>query len=108
MLVLLAVVLTTATFISRGSIKVDLPKASSEAQKIEEPKEIVLTQKGEIYFEEKLISLDELISRLVSVPKEATLIISGDQNMDYKYFVSVMDRLTTGGYTNLSIATKKE
>jgi len=108
MLVLLAIVLTTATFIAKGSIKVDLPKASAEALKIEKPIEITLTKEGEIYLDKTLTDKGKLITLLSKNSKESTIVINGDAKMDYKYFVSTIDTLTNAGYTHLSIATIKE
>jgi biopolymer transport protein ExbD len=108
MLVLLAIVLTTATFIAKGSIKIDLPQASSQAQKFEKPLELTLTVKGELFLDDKKISIEKLNDALSNISKKTTIIINGDKNMNYKYFVSVIDKLTLGGYTNLSIATLKD
>lgn len=108
MLVLLAIVLTTATFIAKGSIKVDLPKASAQSVKIEKPIEISLTKEGEIYLDKTLTDKSGLITLLSKNSKESTIVINGDATMDYKHFVSTIDTLTNAGYTHLSIATIKE
>lgn len=108
MLVLLAIVLTTATFIAKGSIKVDLPQASAESAKIEKPREITLTKEGEIYLDDVATDKSGLIALLSKSSKETTIVINGDAKMDYAYFVSTIDMLTSAGYTQLSIATTKE
>lgn len=108
MLVLLAIVLTTATFIAKGSIKIDLPKASSQASQYQKSTEITITESGDVYISERKIVIEELIEALAQTSKENVIVINGDQNMDYKHFVSVIDTLTLGGYTNLSITTKKK
>lgn len=48
MLVLLAIVLTTATFIAKGSIKVDLPTANAMPQKYQKPCEITISSDGKL------------------------------------------------------------
>jgi biopolymer transport protein ExbD len=108
MLVLLAIVLTTATFIAKGSIKVDLPQASAHSEKFDKPKEITLTRDGKLYLDGNGVSIDGLIALLGETSKETTIIINGDETMEYKHFVSVIDTLTQGGYTHLSIATQKK
>jgi len=107
MLVLLAIVLTTASFMVKGSIKIDLPQASATSQKLEKPINITLTKDGVLYINDNEVSKENILKELESFPKERTIIINGDENMDYKHFVSTIDILTQGGYTHLSIATKK-
>lgn len=108
MLVLLAIVLTTATFIAKGSIKIDLPQASAKSAKIEKPREITITADAKIYLDGVESANDKLGLALTATPKETTIIVSGDANMDYKYFVSVVDILIASGYTHISIATKQK
>lgn len=108
MLVLLAIVLTTATFIAKGSIKVDLPEASAQSAKIEKPRDITLTKDGKIYLDGVETDKVALITSLSKSPKETTIVISGDAKMNYEYFVGTIDTLTGAGYTHISIATKKE
>jgi|APCry1669189101_1035198.scaffolds.fasta_scaffold00308_11 biopolymer transport protein ExbD len=108
MLVLLAIVLTTATFIAKGAIKVDLPKASAQSVKVEKPKDITLTVDGKTYLDGVAIDKSKLITLLGQTPKETTIVINGDAKMNYEYFVGTIDTLTGAGYTHLSIATKKE
>lgn len=107
MLVLLAIVLTTATFIAKGAIKVDLPKASAQSVKVEKPKDITLTVDGKTYLDGVAIDKSKLITLLGQTPKETTIVINGDAKMNYEYFVETIDTLTGAGYTHLSIATKK-
>lgn len=108
MLVLLAIVLTTATFMVKGSIKVDLPNASAKSQKIDKPINISLTSDGTLFLDDKKIVKEQVLVELNGIPKERTIIISGDEKMEYQHFVAIIDALTAGGYTHISIATKKE
>lgn len=107
MLVLLAIVLTTASFMVKGSIKIDLPQASAASQKLEKPINITLTKEGVLYVNDHEVSRENILKELDGFAKERTITINGDENMDYKHFVSTIDVLTQGGYTHLSIATKK-
>lgn len=108
MLVLLAIVLTTATFIAKGSIKVDLPEASAGPKKIDKPTHITINTQGEIYIKNVLVAKENLLESLQTTPKETTIVINGDKGMEYKFFVSTIDILTAGGYTHLSIASMRE
>lgn len=108
MLVLLAIVLTTATFIAKGSINVELPQASASPQQLADPIEITLDKKGEVYFMHKKVSNETLLDELKSIPVDSTIVINGDKGMEYQFFVSTIDTLTAGGYTHLSIASMKD
>lgn len=107
MLVLLAIVLTTATFITKGSIKVDLPRASAHPSKVDKPREITLTEDKKLYLDGKIADTTSLVSLLAQTPKETTIVINGDAKMEYDYFVTTIDTLTQAGYTHLSLATKR-
>lgn len=105
MLVLLAIVLTTATFIVKGSIQVDLPKAAASAKTVQKPIELTIHTDGTVYLGDKLVSKKNLLSELQTASKESTIIINGDRGMEYQYFVTIIDTLTAGGYTHISIAS---
>lgn len=108
MLVLLAIVLTTATFIAKGSINVELPQASASTKPADAPVEITLDRQGGVYFKNTKISNATLLSALKSTPLDSTIVINGDKGMEYQFFVSTIDTLTAGGYTHLSIASMKD
>lgn len=105
MLVLLAIVLTTATFIAKGSIQVDLPKASATPKNIQKPIELTINSNGTVYLAQKLVTKETLLNELQSESKESTIVINGDRGMQYQYFVTIIDTLTAGGYTHISIAS---
>ncbi|MDP3300864.1 MAG: biopolymer transporter ExbD [Sulfuricurvum sp.] len=107
MLVLLAIVLTTATFIAKGSIKVDLPNASALAAKVDKPREITITADKKLYLDGKMTDTSSLVAQLGKTPKETTIIINGDAKVEYNYFVTTIDTLTQAGYVHLSLTTKR-
>lgn len=108
MLVLLVMVLTTATFIKQGIIPVDLPKA----QKSETPKErkevrISVTKGGKLYFEKKELSAAELEKVLSGIDKSQTVVLASDKEAQFQDFVTVMDILKKLGHEQLYIQTKE-
>lgn len=108
MLVLLVMVLTTATFIKQGIIPVNLPEASS-AEKKEEKKEVTVyvNDKGELFFDKEKVDLVALESKLSSVSKDQTVILRSDKESRFQDFVSVMDILKKLGHEQLYIVTKE-
>jgi biopolymer transport protein ExbD len=109
MLVLLVMVLTTATFIKQGVIPVNLPDASSSDKK-EQKKEVTVyvNDKGELFFDKNKVDLATLEEKLSQVSKEQTVILRSDKESRFQDFVSVMDILKKLGHEQLYIVTKNE
>ena len=108
MLVLLVMVLTTATFIKQGIIPVNLPEAKA-AQKQEEKKEVTIyvNAKGETFFEKEKVDTASLEKRLSEVSKDQTVVLRSDKESRFQDFVSVMDILKKLGHEQLYIVTKE-
>jgi len=109
MLVLLTIVLTTATFIAQGKIKVALPEAKS-TQSQSENKELVITIKGDgtIYADDKVTTLAQLGTRLDKLKKEDLVVIKSDKKASFEHFIEVIDLLKEKKHDNLAIATMKK
>ncbi|MBL1244578.1 MAG: TonB system transport protein ExbD [Sulfurimonas sp.] len=108
MLVLLVMVLTTATFIKQGVIPVNLPKAKATDKKdIKKEVTVYVNAKGELYFEKDKVDLATLEKRLSAVNKSQTVILRSDKESKFQDFVSVMDILKRLGHEQLYIVTKK-
>lgn len=108
MLVLLVMVLTTATFIKQGVIPVNLPEAKA-TDKEDTKKEVTVyvNAKGEMFFEKEKVGLATLESKLSSVSKKQTVVLRSDKESKFQDFVSVMDILKRLGHEQLYIVTKK-
>lgn len=108
MLVLLVMVLTTATFIKQGVIPVSLPKAKA-TDKTDTKKEVTVyvNAKGEMFFGKDKVDLITLEKRLSAVNKSQTVILRSDKESKFQDFVSVMDILKRLGHEQLYIVTKK-
>jgi len=108
MLVLLVMVLTTATFIKQGVIPVDLPEAKkSDKQDIEKEVTVYVNAKGEMFFEKEKVNLKTLESKLTSISKEQTVVLRSDKDSRFQDFVSVMDILKRLKHEQLYIVTKE-
>ncbi|MCD6259017.1 MAG: TonB system transport protein ExbD [Helicobacteraceae bacterium] len=108
MLVLLVMVLTTATFIKQGIIPIELPEAKA-TQKEDTKKEITIYVKanGEMFYEEEKVSANELEKKLSSISKDQTVILRSDKESRFQDFVSVMDILKRLKHEQLYIVTKE-
>jgi len=111
MLVLLVMVLTTATFIKTGVIPVDLPDAKGSAAE-HKPSELKLTIQKDgtlLMGEEKTpISLEVFEQNVVKGGKEMTVVLYSDKDAAFQNFVGVMDVLKRLGHEQLYIVTDKQ
>jgi len=110
MLVLLVMVLTTATFIKTGLIPVDLPEAKGTAAE-HKPTELKLTIKkdGTLWIDEKTqVTLEEFEQRVTQGGKEMTVVLYSDKEAAFQNFVGVMDVLKRLGHEQLYIVTDKK
>jgi biopolymer transport protein ExbD len=108
MLVLLAVVLTTATFVAQGKIPVELPSATqTESLPDGQSLELTIDAVGQIYLEDKAITISQLDEQLVDVGAEAQLLLRVDEATAFRHFVAVVDLFKARGMENLSIVTKR-
>ncbi|RXK06156.1 ExbD/TolR family protein [Halarcobacter bivalviorum] len=109
LLVLLAIVLMTSTFIAKGVIPVSLPETKS-AQKIKEKKEftIYIDSQNFYYINKNKISFSELQVELSTKEKESLILIKSDKKADFETFVSLLDFLKTLDFLNISIVTEND
>lgn len=110
MLVLLAIVLTTASFVSSGLIEVDLPKAGqlSEAPRNEKPFEIAINADNELFFGGEKIVVGALDARLGALPKDQFIVLRVDKAAVFEHFIALLDALKSKQFTNLSIQAEQD
>ena len=108
LLVLLVMVITTATFIKQGILPIELPDAKSSDKK-QDNKElnIYITKDGAYHLDKKAISLEDLATKLSSIDKEQTVVLRSDKDASFQHFVSVMDILKKLEHKQLYIVTKE-
>ncbi|MDR2151554.1 MAG: biopolymer transporter ExbD [Helicobacteraceae bacterium] len=111
MLVLLAIVLTTATFIAQGAIKVALPEAkTTQAQSPSQGQkrvEIAIDENGEFFLDKEAVNFYTLLMRLDSMDRADMIIIRADKESRFSQFIKLVDALKERKLENVSIATIK-
>jgi biopolymer transport protein ExbD len=113
MLVLLAIVLTTATFIVQGRLQIRLPAASSQAsQELVKPVEIGIGADGTLFFSIEIlgvgpVGLAALTPRLDALAPDTPIVLRVDAQARFEQFVSVVDRLKARGLERLTILTRR-
>lgn len=108
MLVLLVIVLITATFVAKGIIPVDLP-TSKTATKQNSKKNLTITIKenGDILFDKTKVLKKDIIIELSKHDVKIPIHINCDKDAKFELFVSVLDALEEKKFRNLGIVTKK-
>jgi len=111
MLVLLAIVQTTATFISQGAIEINLPEAES-AESLPQPSnkkiiEITINAQSELFLDAKKISKQELAEKLQKTNTQTPVLLRVDKKVAFENFVGVIDVLKKYKLEKLTIVTKE-
>lgn len=108
MLVLLAIVLITATFVAQGKIPVSLAKTShADALPAKKTLELTIDREGQLYWNEKKLSLDEFNTKVQQLEPQTPVLLRVDQQAVFQHFVSVIDQLKQRQLENFSIVTQQ-
>ena len=105
MLVLLTIVLTTATFIANGTIPVNLPKAeqsTTEGRGLT----IEINQAGKVYFKGIECSIASLRESLEKENKQTPFLIRADRAVALQSFVDVLGVVRELGFSKMSLQTE--
>ena len=107
LLVLLAIVLMTSTFIAKGIIPLDLPKASSEQNLNRQNVVISIDAMGQLFLEKEPTSLERLRGYFDTLAQETHFSINCDKKASFEFFVSVLTALNVRHFQNIDIVTEK-
>jgi len=112
MLVLLAIVLMTASFIVKDSLNIQLPETENTQSYVPpEQKEIVnfhIDQTNQLFMDEEPKSLDEVKALLPSFSSDQPMTLQVDKKADFGTFVSLVDAFKGQNLNNLTILTKSQ
>ena len=103
MLVLLVIVLTTATFISSGQIPVNLAKAKEVGDRKDAPIVITLTADGALFLNDRAVPEGGLQGVLTAEPRESAVVVRADKVTLLERFVSVVDEVRGLGFQQVSL-----
>jgi biopolymer transport protein ExbD len=103
MLVLLVIVLTTATFISSGQIPVNLAKAKEVGARKDTPIIITLTADGALFLNDRTVPEGGLQGALTAEPRESAVVVRADKVTLLERFVSVVDQVRGLGFQQVSL-----
>ncbi len=103
MLVLLVIVLTTATFITTGQVPVELAKAKKAGDRQDVPIVITLTASGAMFLNDQPVSNERLKIVLTPHPRESLVVVRADRITILERFVGVVDEVRGLGFLQVSL-----
>ncbi|SLM48219.1 Biopolymer transport protein ExbD [Nitrospira japonica] len=103
MLVLLVIVMTTATFITTGHIPVDLAKAKESGERKDVPLVITLSSDGSLFLNDQPVSQEGLKVQLISHSRESLVLVRADRITVLERFVNVVDDVRGLGFHQVSL-----
>lgn len=107
MLVLLAMVLTTATFIVEGRLDIRLPESEQGSpEPSPEGIELAIDASGAVFLESERLEIDTLASRLDRVHRATPVVLRVDREASFADFVAVIDLLKARALERLTIRTR--
>ncbi|MFJ5348356.1 ExbD/TolR family protein [Pectobacterium parvum] len=110
MFLLVFFVLISMNVIPALGLKTQLPAAGS-AQQLKPQKKAIITLGAQDHLEldGQLMALSDLVTTLQQQQQDqqTTIIINSDKSVEVERLVAVMDTLRQGGFSSISIATRK-
>ncbi len=109
-LVLLIIMMVSATYIVSQSIKVELPRTATADDSVSSVAAVTITKDGQTYFNQKLVSDAELISRLREAhasSKDVNLVVTADQNVFHGRVMQVIDVAKLEGISKFAINVER-
>jgi len=109
MLVLLAIVLTTATFVVSSKLNIDVPKSSTnEVVNDDKVIEIAIDKDSIMYFDDVEIPSEQLEDKLSGIDKMTPINLRVDHSVQFGQFVTVIDTFKELQLAKFSIITKQK
>lgn len=103
MLVLLVIVLTTATFITTGQIPVDLATANEAGDRQDTPLVITLTSDGKLFLNDEPVTRQLLHQKLQARDRHSLVVVRADRVTMLERFVDVVDGVRSLGFAQVSL-----
>jgi len=105
-LVLLVIMMVSATYIVSQSLKVELPKAASSDESVASIAAVTVAKGGALYYNQEPVDEKGLVAKLKQAAAqnpEINLIVSGDRNATHGDVVHVIDLAKIEGITHFAI-----
>jgi biopolymer transport protein ExbD len=112
MLVLLVIMMVSATYIVSKALKVELPKSASSDESTQGPLTVTLTADGKTYVNNEQVAGDAALIRIFqkakAAPGEPSLVVSADGGAQHRWVVHVIDLARQQGILKFAINVQAE
>ena len=108
MLVLLTIVLTTATFVATGGLPLDLPKSCSRNEEVNQRQTLEMDKSGRLYLNAHPISIYDLRKAIRPLNKVTPFLIRADKDIALQLCVDVLDVIKGEGFKRVNLQTEKK
>jgi biopolymer transport protein ExbD len=112
MLVLLVIMMVSATYIVSRALKVELPKSASSDEAAQGPITVTITKEGTYLVNQEPVSGDAALTSLFykarQAPGEPSLVVSADGQAQHRWVVHVIDLAKLQGITKFAISVSQE
>jgi len=106
MLVLLVVFMVTAPLLT-VAVPLDLPKTQAKTINADkEPLVVSLDAKGDVYLQERLTPLEDLVDKLKAITganPDARIFVRGDKNTPYDNVMQVLSAINSAGFNKVAL-----
>lgn len=109
-LVLLVIMMVSATYIVSQSLKVELPKTSTSDQAVDTVAAVTITKDGSYYFNQEPVDEGTLVTKLreaKATGNEVNLVVSADGEALHGKVVRVIDLAKVEGVTKFAIRVER-
>ena len=109
-LVLLVIMMVSATYIVSQSLKVELPKTASSDESVSTVAAVTITKEGAFYYNGEPVAEPALVEKLRAVraaAPEVTLVVSADESALHGKVVHVIDLAKVEGITKFAINVER-
>ncbi len=112
MLVLLVIMMVSATYIVSRALKVELPHSATSDEAAQGPITVTITKEGQYLVNQEPVSGDPALNAIFvkakNSPGEPSLVVSADGSALHKWVVHVIDLAKLQGITKFAISVSTE
>ncbi|MCS7200471.1 MAG: biopolymer transporter ExbD [Caldimicrobium sp.] len=105
MLVLLTIVLVSATFIVVGKIPVNLPQAKGDPSL--EPLRIYVSKEGDLYYQNRRLTLYEFEEVLSNLEKDKAVFVGADRRASVEMLMKVISFIRERGIERIALGVQE-
>lgn len=109
-LVLLVIMMVSATYIVSQSLKVELPKTASSDDAVTSVAAVTITKERKIYFNQDAVDEAGLVQKLKAAKatsEDINLVVSADESVSHGQVVHVIDLAKVEGITKFAINVER-